>query len=97
VRREDFSIRRVPATRCLNPECNRPLDAIGRMDDQPASPKPGDPIACLRCGNVMTIDADGSLRPFTAQEARELMDDPEAMRELCNVVGKIHAINVMVN
>jgi hypothetical protein len=94
---ENSTIKRIPETRCLNPECGRTLNAIGTLDGSIPGPQPGDPVACLRCGNVMTTGEDGSLRPFTDQEARELMADQEAMRDLFRAIGRIHAINVMTN
>lgn len=88
---------RIPQQRCLNPLCERPIDAIGTLDGIDPPPKPGDPIACMRCGQVFTADASGRLRPFTEQEAKDLIDDPQAMRELRQVVGSIHAVRLMTN
>lgn len=84
----DPAITRVPLTRCL--ECGRELSAVGTSDGSPAKPEPGDPIACIGCGAVMTIDAEGALRGFTEEEMDDLTADPEAMNNLALVVRRIH-------
>lgn len=81
---------RVPAKPC--PECKHPLNAIGSIQDGDRGPQPGDSIACLRCGAVMTLGADGALRGFTEPEMAELMADTEGMDELARMVKRIHLL-----
>ncbi len=83
----DPAIRRVKETRCL--ACDTRLDAIGAPGEQGTPvPDPGDPVACIRCGAVMTYE-NGALRGFTEKEMDELERDPEAMSELGHMVKGI--------
>ena len=86
---------RVPDTKCL--ECGRKLDAVGTMDGTVPRPKPGEPIACLRCGAAMTMGENGALRGFTEAEMDELVADTEAMDELARMVARIHFVRATQN
>jgi hypothetical protein len=85
---------RVPAAKCL--ECDNTLNAIGSFDGTAPAPKPGDPVACIRCGAVMTFEA-GALRGFTETEMDELIADTEAMDELARMVKGIHFVRTRRN
>lgn len=85
---------RMADAKCM--ECGRPLNAIGSIDSTAPLPKPGDPVACLRCGAVMTIEG-GVLRGFTDAEMNGLVADDEAMDELAQLISKIHFVRHMVS
>jgi hypothetical protein len=68
------------------------IDAISPPDGTQAIAAPGDPVACLKCAAVMTIDRSGVLRPFTETEANALMEDAELVRALRRLVGAIRVI-----
>lgn len=85
----DPDVIRVPETRCL--ECGHTLDALGTLDGTPASPKPGEPVACIRCGAAMTFE-NGRLRPFTEAEIDDLLGDRETMADLARAVRNIHLL-----
>ena len=86
-----MSVIRVPKTNCLR--CGATLDAVGDLEQPDArGPQPGDPILCIRCGAVATIDAAGALRPFTEAEARELEGDATAMREMAKLAHMIYIV-----
>lgn len=80
---------RIPETRCL--ECRRKLDAIGTADPatEGATPNPGDPVACIGCGAVMTFE-NGRLRGFTEREMDALEADEDTMKALARIVQHIH-------
>jgi hypothetical protein len=86
--RPDGSIS-IPTTSCLH--CGTRLDSISDTNGV-TRPQPGDPVACIRCGAVATVDDLGSLRPFTPKEARELADNADLMRQLRRLVGLIHFV-----
>jgi hypothetical protein len=91
-----MSVTRVPETNCLG--CGAKLNAFGDLTDAATrGPKPGDPIACIRCGVAATVDESGAMRPFTEDEARELEADKDAMRELVRTVGLIYIARAMSN
>lgn len=92
---DDPSIMRVPQTHCAG--CNATLNAAGTVDGSPYRPKPGDPIACLKCGAVMTVNAAGAVVGFTDAQMAELMADPVAVIELARVVRRIKFIRATVN
>lgn len=82
--------RRIEECICL--DCGRQLDAIGSPDNGPCrEPRPGDPIACIRCGAVMTYEA-GHLRGFTDAEMKQLVADTETMDELAHLIKGIHIL-----
>jgi hypothetical protein len=78
-------------------ECGNRLDAIGTADGTAAMPSPGDPIACIRCGAVMTIDENAKMRGFTEPEMDELTSDVEAMNNLSRMVQRIHVLRHAAN
>jgi hypothetical protein len=45
----------------------------------------------------MAFDAGGGLRPFTDDEARELLTDIETMNDLARIVRRIHVIRAGLN
>jgi hypothetical protein len=92
-----MSVTRVPETKCL--VCGVKLNAIGDLDDgtPDRGPKPGEAVACIRCGAVATVDEGGALRPFTDDEARELEADAEAMADLAGLVRRIQIVRAMRN
>lgn len=90
----DEGITGVEPVNCLG--CGRRMNALGPVDCAPSTPAPGDPVACIRCGAVMTYEA-GKLRGFTEREMAELTADAEAMNHLAMVVKRIHFIRHGVN
>jgi ribosomal protein S27E len=85
---------RVSKTNCLI--CGTILDAVSGVGAD-RGPKPGDPIACIRCGAIATIGDDGALRMFTEEEAESLLADDEVMDELRMVVGAIKVLKHLRN
>lgn len=87
---------RVQETKCLG--CGATLDAVSDVSSGAKSaPNPGDPIACLKCGGVATINDSGAICPFTEDQARELAADEGMLRELRRVVGAIHFLKAARN
>jgi hypothetical protein len=58
------------------------------FDGTTSTPNPGDPMACIRCGAVMTYDERGALRGFTDEEIDGLASDTETMAELAKLVRR---------
>ena len=88
--------KRIPVTQCL--ECGTTLSGIGDLEDGDGpAPGPGDPVACIRCGAVATVDGDGALRGFTDREMDELIADRAAMDGLARLVQNIHLLKHQVN
>jgi hypothetical protein len=85
---------RVPETRCL--ECGCKLDAIGTMDGTRPDPRPGEPVACVRCGAVATFE-NGRIRGFTDKEVEDLLCDEAVMNELAHLTRAVHLIRHMQN
>jgi hypothetical protein len=83
----DSEHKRIPQSVCI--ECGVHLDTVSSLDHTVARPKPGDPIACLECGAVMTMEND-KIRPFTIEEADSLLADKAAVIHLLQVVKRIH-------
>jgi hypothetical protein len=84
---DDPGVTRVRETRCLN--CGKRLDAVGTSDGSPGQPEDGDPVACIKCGEVMAFDGSGGLRGFTEAEIEELIKSP-VMDELARLTQRIH-------
>jgi hypothetical protein len=73
------------------------MDAISTLDRSEAAPEPGDPIVCIRCACVMTIDEDRRLTGFTQAQTDELVADAEWMDLVFKAVGKVHFLNHITN
>lgn len=86
---EQQDVRRIAPAKCL--ECGHTIDAIGSLGGDYPRPNPGDAIACIRCGAVMTME-DGALRGFTEKEMDELVADKEWMNDLARTVKRIHLL-----
>lgn len=85
---------RIPETNCL--VCRQVLTGISATEGD-AKPKPGDPVACINCGAVCTVDDFGDLRPFTEAEAKVLREDDEWMAQVRKLVGVIQIVNAVKN
>lgn len=89
-------VARIPPTNCL--ECGYRMDAIGTMDGSVPRPKPGDAIACMKCGAVCTVEDDGRhLRGFTDAEMTDLVADNDRMDQLAHLVKGIHFLKHLQN
>lgn len=79
---------RVPRSDCLH--CGHILTVVGTIDgtDSPR-PRPGDPVLCMACGAVATVDETGLMRPFTPEEFDELRKDPIAIRDIRYAAGRL--------
>lgn len=56
---------------CLN--CgNRDVHAVADIDGTERAPRPGDPVVCMTCREVMTVDADGELAAWTEPQIAAL-------------------------
>lgn len=86
---------RIAPSACI--ECGRKIDAIGSMDGITPHPEPGSPIICLRCGAVMTIDANGAPCGFTDQQMTEIIADTETMNEIARLVRRVHFLRHATN
>jgi len=77
--------------------CGKHVDSVSNAEGGARkAPNPGDPVACIRCGAVMTYER-GRLRPFTDAEAKDPMRDEACMRTLRRVVGAIHLVRAGQN
>lgn len=90
-----------PGTRRITPKpclrCGVPLNAIGMITEGDArGPQPGDPVVCIRCGGVMTME-NGELRGFTDAEMDELTADAETMADLARMVQRVYLVRHGVN
>jgi DNA-directed RNA polymerase subunit RPC12/RpoP len=85
---------RVAEARCL--ECGHTFNAIGTGDGRVPDPQPGDPVACIDCGAVMTFE-DGKLRGFTEAEAYDLIADRKTLDDLARLVRNIHLLRAGQN
>jgi hypothetical protein len=72
----EFPSYRHVESRC--PQCNYKIDAATKVHGEEAAPECGDNSVCINCGQVLTYQADLTLRKATAQEISELMDNSEA-------------------
>jgi hypothetical protein len=84
----------IPETRCL--ECGHTFNAIGTGDGSVPAPHPGDPVACIDCGAVMTFE-NGRLRGFTEAEAYDLIADEKTLDNLARLVRNIHLLRAGLN
>ena len=88
--------KRIPVTQCL--ECGTTLSGIGDLEKGDGRGHvPGDPVACIRCGAVATVDGAGALRPFTEAEAHALTSDAEWCAALARMVRSIHLLKHQTN
>jgi len=62
-------------SRC--PLCNYKLTGATILSGDDDVPHEGDISVCLNCGQILTYQADLTVRKVTGQEVRELMDDPD--------------------
>lgn len=60
------------------PQCGYGLDSAMLLHGIEQKPMEGDAAVCLNCSQLLTYQADLSLRKATASEIRELMGDSEA-------------------
>lgn len=52
---------------CLN--CGGPdVCAVAQADGREVEPRPGDPVVCMTCREVMTVDDEGSLCAWTERQ-----------------------------
>jgi len=87
---------RIPETRCLN--CGHLLNALGTGDvTVEAQPKPGDAIVCIKCGAVMLVGNNLTLRGMTDAEMDALVSDREWMDEVARMVQKVHFVRHISN
>jgi hypothetical protein len=77
----------IPECHCL--ACGHKLNAFNALNTA-EPPKPGDLALCMRCGAVMKIDVDLTVRGLTRTEMDDLCNDPETMRYLEKQVAAIH-------
>jgi hypothetical protein len=88
---------RTPECRCLG--CGKRLDAVGPVapdgSDANDRPSPGDVTVCLRCGAVMMLAEDLTVRGMTEAEMDLLCNDKGYMNFLAGVVRNIRMIPKM--
>jgi DNA-directed RNA polymerase subunit RPC12/RpoP len=63
-------------SRC--PQCNYKLTAATIAHGEESAPSGGDSSVCINCGQLLTYEADQTLRKASAEEVRELMEDAAA-------------------
>jgi transcription initiation factor IIE alpha subunit len=66
----------LPESRC--PQCDYKLTGASVAHGTNQPPQPGDTSICLNCGQVLTYLDGTLLRKATADEIRELMQEPKA-------------------
>jgi hypothetical protein len=69
---------RTPANSC--PTCGKFLDAMSRMVDDDARPRPGDVTVCIGCAAVLVIKHDLTVRLPTPGELDDMATDQELLR-----------------
>lgn len=85
---------RTKECNCLN--CGAKLDALGTADRTvEAKPEPGNLAVCIKCGAVMMLAEDLTLRGMTSQEMDDVTADHEFMNELATMVRKVHFVSAM--
>lgn len=84
---DDPSVTIVKESKCL--ACGRKVNAVGNPEDL-TRPVPGSLIVCMKCGAVMMLADDLTLRGMTDAEMDELMGDRETMDDLARLVKKVH-------
>jgi len=67
-------------SRC--PQCDYKLTGAMIAHGVDQKPEPGANSVCLNCGQLLTYQADLTLRKITPLELRELMDQPEAWAKI---------------
>jgi hypothetical protein len=85
----------VKESRCL--ECGALMNAIGTADpNKPASidPETFALCVCIKCGAVMTLAPDLTLRGMTEEEMDGLLRDDESMNELARMVRNVHLFRI---
>lgn len=65
-------------TQSICPQCGYKMDASTKVHGEEATPEEGDASVCINCGQVLTYQADLTLRKATADEIRGLMENAEA-------------------
>lgn len=80
---------------CLN--CGTLVTAADATDGSGRLPHPGDPTVCIRCGAVMVLADDYSLRGMTDAEIAELTANQPLMNEIARAVQKIRLIHAEHN
>ena len=63
-------------SRC--PQCDYTLTGATIIEGEDQKPEPGDSSVCLNCGQILTYEADLTLRKASIDEVRELMEQPQA-------------------
>lgn len=56
------------------PHCGEVLSGISNLTGE-QKPAPGDPIACIFCGAIMTVDDSGNLCPFSEEQAAIFLNE----------------------
>lgn len=81
----------TPMTECNCLKCGRKVDTLGNPEGA-GRPKPGSLIVCIRCGAVMVLSEEWTLRGMTDAEIEELFADTETMDVLAQRVHQVHMI-----
>jgi hypothetical protein len=68
---------RVPWSRCTG--CGKRVDGATPIDDETATPDPGDVTVCIYCGHVMAYTDDLQLRDLTDAETRDIEADEKIL------------------
>jgi hypothetical protein len=78
-------------SQCLH--CGRKLDALTSASvTDPVAPQPGMITVCYYCGALMKLDEQLLPRPFTDDEANEVLADLPFMQQVARLVGRIYFI-----
>lgn len=90
----DKDVKRTKRSACL--VCGYVVNALGTGDPNvEARPKPGDVTICMKCGAVMMLANDLTVRPMTEAEAAEITMDHAYMEHLRKVVKTIHLLRAL--
>ena len=75
---EDEGHTRIPSTKC--PGCGNARDCVTDSELKGAVPKPGDVSVCKYCGALAVFGDELVLRELTADEQRDIDNDPVVRR-----------------
>lgn len=74
----------------LCPHCSHKIDAHGTPDRSDHAPKPGDASVCFRCGGILFVQPDMTVRKPKEGELMTIMfKDPEWYAEIVTVQQQI--------
>lgn len=92
-------VMRTPECKCL--ECGALFTALGTADESVKAEPPGPGefgiTVCIKCGAVMALNPDLTVRPFTEAEMDGLIQDVATMDLLARMVRGVHLLSAIKN